>query len=777
MNRKTIAIIVLGLVLLSCLLACGYFGAKALRDTRLRRSAMEAYEKKDYALAERLLLQYVAKDPNAEAEYVALANIYHEFGNSGTEAQMWQTASSLNPLKAEYREKMLTGAMRSASYSLLHGILGRKAKVGEEFSDQELYLYVISSYRSGYPKDADDAYQKAVKADPEAFHKNDLGRMAEFMATYEKLSEGERLDYLTSAMKSEDPVIRFEALYIAVRRMEQRNGDETEKDAEIESLLKQAVEINYFAGTPLLADFYASGFRFKDIIALLEPYLKTIDDVNMYLLYAESCVFENKLDDLKALEKKLRRKLGVLPLMADYCNILIAYLEDDLKKLSDEVRKSGKLVNTPLSRFIHLRVAMANQSFDEIRNVAKEIFSEEPFHDLHKRTLAICLDFLSDEMRKPEVQSNPSQMADLAKILSGYLTGNPMLTEIILLDQYKKGLAKETDLTAALQQFPDSALLQRITAEYLVLNGKTEEAMSILEPVLAAAKEAEQEPSPGIQFVYMLALDQLDRSEEAAAIFKKLVELSEFDLKLLAQYFQYCAENKREKDLMSMADKLDTAKDGSLKNYGKFFRAAALLAAEDESKREEALDILAATPNDDPEFTLYAANRLSQYDRLDEAEAKYKAILKTYGKPSLVYVNLSLIYLAKEDGDKAMEAAKQAYEMEKDSLLPAFIYARMLAEDERFEEAVEVLKFPRHAVNNYREDVIALWVDCMHHVIESSMEGRKYLQAEEQCKHLLIIAPDDEFGKENLEKVREKLKPVKEEDKPGDTAPAPAPAA
>ena len=135
MNRRIIAIIVLGLVLLASLMACGYFGVKTIRRTRLRRAAMTAYEKKEYPLAERLLLQYVQKDPNAEAEYVALANIYHEFGNAGMEAQMWQTASSLDPLNPEYRENILTSAVKSASYPLLHGILGRMAKVDEAFTD------------------------------------------------------------------------------------------------------------------------------------------------------------------------------------------------------------------------------------------------------------------------------------------------------------------------------------------------------------------------------------------------------------------------------------------------------------------------------------------------------------------------------------------------------------------------------------------------------------------------------------------------------------------
>ena len=36
------------------------------------------------------------------------------------------------------------------------------------------------------------------------------------------------------------------------------------------------------------------------------------------------------------------------------------------------------------------------------------------------------------------------------------------------------------------------------------------------------------------------------------------------------------------------------------------------------------------------------------------------------------------------------------------------------------------------------------------------------MQAEDQCKHLLTIVPDNAFAKENLEKVRELMSPKKD---------------
>ena len=54
--------------------------------------------------------------------------------------------------------------------------------------------------------------------------------------------------------------------------------------------------------------------------------------------------------------------------------------------------------------------------------------------------------------------------------------------------------------------------------------------------------------------------------------------------------------------------------------------------------------LLASTPTGDPEFTFYAANRLCEYERFDEAEMRYRAILKAYRFPALILVNLSELY-------------------------------------------------------------------------------------------------------------------------------------
>ena len=747
-RRKIVTFSLLGLVFLLALLAGGYFGAKTVWMTQRRRAGMTAYENKDYVTAERLLRRCVEEDRNDEASFVALANIYHEFGDAGSEAQMWQMANFLDPQRDDYREKMLTSAVKSASYGLLHGVLMRKAWIGEKLSDQELYLYVIASYQSGYPKDADDAYKNAVDSDPEAFHKSDLGRMAEYMAICSTLVVGERGAFLTDARRSEDPVVRYEAVMLTLNEF----GDMAD-DEEIESLLQELVDANYYSGIPRLAEFYFSRYRFYDVLAVGERYLDTIDEGDLDLLYAESCVFAERPDKLKKLETRLRGKSGYLRMLADYCGILSACLDDDEKRLIAAIRKSDKTISSPLSRFLRLRVAVLQDSFNEILQMAGEIFSNPPFYDLSERACLLCIDYLVDQMAKPDNQSDSSQIVSLSKILSGYLRDNRFLTDIIFSDQYQRGLTRESELLEALAKFPDDALLIDIAAKILLLGGKAEDALTLIE-------QAVNDGVTDINFdaLRVQALEKLERYDDASEVFCMLVEKSGFEQDLLARYFHFCLDYGRFADLSSMANKLENAEDETVRPFACFFRAAVLLADKDDAKKKTALEMLAASPDNGPEFAFYAANRLYEAGLFDEAEAKYRAISKTYSQPEIIYVNLSETYKAKGEQEKAIEAAREAYDIGQQSRTTAFTYGKRLYEVGKLVEAAEILNFPRRAVD-YPVEIVDIWIECMKAVIEKSIRERKFMQAEEQCKHLLVIAPKNEFGKEKLDEVREILFP------------------
>jgi len=375
----------------------------------------------------------------------------------------------------------------------------------------------------------------------------------------------------------------------------------------------------------------------------------------------------------------------------------------------------------------------------------------------------VGMDYVSREMRKPENRRDPARMADLANILSGHLSENRLLTEVVLMDRFLKGLANADSMTRALDLFPDDALLLPVTAEFLVFHGQADQALPLIDQFIAAEKTANRSPDLGIRVLRMLALDQLGRPDEAASEFREIVELSGYDLGLLSEYFLSCAENRRRADLDAMADALIAPDGGKFEPYGRYFRAAALLMSEDPSSVDEALDLFASAPDDAPDLAFYAANVLYRHGRLDDAEAKYRAILTTYRTPSLPYVNLSDLCHEKGDAEMALEAAKKAFELDKESMLPAFTYAKRLAEAGRYGDAVEALHFPRHEVA-FRPDIVALWRECMCHEVEKSLAGRKFLQAESQCRHMLLIIPGDEFATENLANIQEILFPKKDKE-------------
>ena len=112
--------------------------------------------------------------------------------------------------------------------------------------------------------------------------------------------------------------------------------------------------------------------------------------------------------------------------------------------------------------------------------------------------------------------------------------------------------------------------------------------------------------------------------------------------------------------------------------------------------------------------------------------------------------------MAKGKKDEALSYAKQAWETNHDDGIAQFVYAKMLAENGQYQDAEKILKIPNHKVE-LPEEVMNLWTDIMHHAIEDSIANQRYMQAEEQCKHLLIFAPDDAFAKENREKARKRI--------------------
>ena len=295
--KKTRLSLVIGLVsviLLACLGAIGYFGIKTMRRSHLRSEAREAFAAENWKKAEKLLNQYVGLDPDSEEDFVRLAQVYRHFGNTGAEMHCWYKASTLNPLNPEYWDDYAACAMNARNFGHFYTTLSRKIILNAELSRKDKLRYLICSVMTNRAREAKKYYEDMLKADPEVFHADDLGRLAEYVVTYDRLSDAERSNFIDEGIRSEDPFVRLESILFRATSLEVTKENAETAMKEKETLLMQAVELNRYAATPFLVEFYYTHLGFGSVVVVAEPYLENIENVQMAILYADSCVYSGQ---------------------------------------------------------------------------------------------------------------------------------------------------------------------------------------------------------------------------------------------------------------------------------------------------------------------------------------------------------------------------------------------------------------------------------------------------------------------------------------------------
>ena len=757
-TKLILVIVLVSVVLLACLGFLGYFGAKSIRRSHLRAEAREAFAKEDWKKAEKLLNEYVGKDPDSEEDFVRLAQVYNHFGNTGEEMHCWYKASMLNPLKPEYWDNYTGCAMNARNFDHLYSTLSRKAALNTKMTIQDMMLHLISTAMTGRAKEAEKLYETIRKTSPEAFRKDDLAGFAEFLVTYSKNTAAERSRFIEQGIQSDDPVVRLESILQRLADLEMSGGTAESVDEQEEPLLKQAVELNRFAATPILANFYFSRLKFNSVIKTAEPYLADIPHIQLSLVYAESCVYGAQPEKLKPLADHFRSLGPIHRILASYFDALYDFSQgaeksDDLVKHMQEARGA---VQTNLANLINLQIALNSDNEEKIVGTLETIMKNPPFFDLRERACAAVRHYLGKKIEgKPELAEDP-RMVRLAQLISEINKTDPFLMRIMISDMNHRNVLNRQIIQGYLDTFPYDPYLLEAAAEFELFNGNPEQCLDYVERFYAMETE---ERSIAFDLLHMLALELSGKIDEAAKEFEALVDNNEMNRGILYRYYRFCIEHERTDELLKMADRLDASDVPDLKVLAPFFRAEGLLLQE---KKDEALALLETAQTDHPDFALRAATLFSTYDVLDEALSRYLALLDRHPDKRLILADIAEVYLAKGMKAEALSYAKQAWETNHDDRIGQFVHAKMLAANGQYQDAEKVLSIPNRKVE-LPEEVMNLWTDIMHHAIENSIAGERYMQAEDQCKHLLIFAPDDAVAKENLEKARKLMKQQKSE--------------
>ena len=735
------------LVFLICMFSSFFYALKDFGKYRYYNSARAAFAAGDYEKAKELFVKIIGDDPNKEDAIKAMAQIYHHYGDWANESFFRQRLVRLNPLNKDYYHDFLDAAFRARNFGTIYSVLNLKIMEDPELPPEEGALYLISALHSEHVSNGKTFYADRIKVNPKYFSGTEIGRYAELMLNASEITPEKARKIIASLPDIEDKQIRFETintlLYVLAKK-----GDR-ESDEQMEKLLLESVELNEFAGAPMLADYYFTHYRFKDVLKVCEEFLKTKMNIVMPILYGESSLLSGQPELIPPLAERVRNLRGrQSKIIASYLDALYAFSEGDETRLRATMLETGSTIETQVSSLMRLQLAIASDSPKEILLLLEKII-RNPFLDFPQRARTVALAYLLKQADS-DLVSDPDRLivcSGIAQLIQTPDDDVSFLKRIVLLDRFKRDLMTEEELLSAMKTFSGDPVLLRIAAEYYLKRGHAGRAMDYITEY-NSLKDVEENDSMII--LHILALDQLERKDEAETEFRALVENRRSGV-LLSLYYDFCVENRMFDSLKSLSSWIESLpKDSTSRAALPFIRAEILLS---EGKRDQAFSLFEKSPSDDPQLIFHAAMRLAEAGRNDAALARLLSIRDTYPDKALINLNLSVLHNKKGDTKKAIECARIAWDVDQNDLQARYIYGKRLFEAGQYAEVISVLKLPQFKAS-FPEEMLDLWSKAMREQIKADFDAGRYTPAMEGAKHLLIYFPDDEVGQDYVEMIQ-----------------------
>lgn len=746
------------LVFLICMFSSFFYALKDIGKYRNYSRARAMLEAGDYEKAKELFIKVINEDSNKEDAIKAMAQIYHHYGDWANEVFFRQRLVRLNPLNDVYYHDFLNAAFRARNFGTIYPILNLKVMENPELPPEEGALYLISALHSEHASNGKAFYADRIKNDRKYFSETEYGRFAELLLNAFEITYDKARSMIASLPDIQDKQIRFETintiLYVLAKK-----GDR-ESDEQMEKLLRESVELNEFAGAPMLADFYFSHYRFKDALKVCEDFFKTKMNIIMPIFYGESCLLSGQPELIPPLADRIRRLHGrQSKIIASYLDALYAFSEGDETRLRAAMLETGSTIDTHVSSLMRLQLAIAADSPKEIFLLLEKIIKNQQFLDFPQRARTIALAYLLKQADS-DLVADPDRLticADIALMIQTPDDDVSFLKRIILLDRFKRDLLTEEELLSAMNTYSDDPVLLRIAAEYYLKRGQAGRTMDYITEY-DSLKSIEKNDSMVI--LHILALDQLGRKDEAETEFRTLVESRE-DGMLLSLYYDFCAENKMVDSLKSLSTWIGSQpKDSPNRAALPFIRAEILLS---EGEQDRAYDLFEKSQSDNPQLIFHAAMRLADAGRIDAALARLLSVRDTYPDKAFINLRLSALYHEKGDAKKALEYARTAWDVNQNDLQARYIYGKCLFEAGQYADVISVLKFPQFKAS-FPKEMLDLWFNAVHEQIRADFDAGRYTPAMENVKYLLIYFPDDKDGQEYMELIQS----IRRHEKTGD---------
>ncbi len=730
-NLKIVLIVLLTALLLVCLIFFAYFAVRSYHKVNQFRVAMEAFQAKDYPLAKKLFSMVLAGDRNNETAVVKLAEIAEENDNPPEMVYFRFRALKLNALNTDYFQRYIHALLRARQFRELEVQL-KTISAGNRTPEQTLLL-AFSSFRLGHRREAQTLWDNLKKEKPEALN-TPLGKLIGTMFLSREKNLNQLAESFTELSKVADPMVALEALLGLATVQSYLN-----KPEEAEAALRKAAAMNRYAATPLLGFFYAGNNRFKEATAVFQDYLSSYLNPNIAVRQAELLALTSQTDQIKELAARFQQTGGrQFMIVGYYLDAIVAFLKDDKKMMEEALRPTRLEVVTPFAALMALYVDVSSNNPAAAEKDYETLLKMPPFLDFRSRARTLLLAYIADRLRAGDA---PESMLRLANMLQGD-ESDILLSRVVLLCKLRNRTLTPEEMEKALKTFPADPVLLQIAAEYQLLRRNYAKVLEYAELVRRSPGGMD---SP-MMLLEIAALERLNRLDDVSRNFRRLLQKDPSAQNFNA-FWRFASGSGRKNDLQYLAGQAEKQKEAE--KYLPFCRAELLLL---DGKEKEALDLLETVRTDDPALLFHAAYQLARHNRNQAAIRRYAELPADFPQKELVLLNLSELYAAEKQPEKALDYAEQAWKINPNSELVQICYATRLQESGNSGRIPAVIRMSGSRANA-SPALLKLWIPAMERNLRTDFENRQYSRMQESCRQLLIYDPSNKTAKEYLHRV------------------------
>lgn len=728
-NVKISLGILLGLILFSCIGGTAYFAFRAYRKTEQLQDAMRAFERKEWTKARTLFRSVLASDRNNETAVVKLAELARMRGDPPEEAYYWFRAGKLNLLDRDYAVNYCDALCRMRNFDALAAFL--RGVAPDSRTGRQSLQFAFALHATGSEEEA-ASLEESAPWTPLKPENADLAELVSVLFSKDDVPVERTMSALAELANSKDDFVATESL-LALANLQERGG----AFAEAEKTLLGAVRRNEYAATPRLVALCERRGDLTRVVELLRVYLKKHPNPDLSVRFAELLAATGRKDEIPAFAKALPQSDRRFILTGHYIDAILAFLENDMEKLSRILSLTREEVKTAFSLLMAICADAHGKDFSRLEQDVRELLEAPPFLDYRaraKKLLKACV------MKSVAEGTKPDSFRNLLRLLPE-LDGRPD-ADLLALDlavRMESGELAENDLAAALRIAPNDVRLLSLAALFHVSKNDFSTALDDI----AKIKRVSAKVDPRILMLEFEALNGANRPDDASRRMKDLLAAEPSEEAAVA-FWRFAVERGRETDLEFIL----TQKN--LEFLHPFCRAELLLRRGDAAS---ALDILEKTPSANSELVYHAAFVLASNGRNQAAIRRYREL--PGDDPNRLYIdlNLSELYAEEKQPDLALRLAKSAWERTQGESVPAQIcYARRLTERGELEKIADVVRLPADP-KQADPELLKLWIPAMERRIQSEFNRGDHASARYSCRQLLACSPGNPVATKLLKEL------------------------